>query len=625
MKFHTNGPDIPIELIRALEEDKLVFFCGAGVSYLESRPAFGSFDTLLSEVTQQLNFTDKSIFEFEIEIAFETLEREFGKKTVEDSIRRILTLDGSFTGALQQHEIVLRLSRSIARTSPRLITTNFDNCFDRAWQACGLPETIIHHSANAVPVPNSVWSSIVYLHGKADIPYSELVYSRTDFAKAYFGNRWATSFLMELFQEYTVVFLGYSMRDPIMRYGVQALRPERKPYILIQNMKQLEVHGLNLQTLPFFNYKGLWETLNRWAEMHEQGKDGWITYAEAELVNAYPTGMDIAPESMVAVTNLTQILCDPSRAYALSNSMPIEWLETFQRIDTEADLKKDNFNVLQPDNDSIPVCSYGRIANVFPDSRPLHPVTKAIGEWMINNIAKDNVLKYIVESGCILHLDIAYRFKNAIKGPPQNSMSTIQRQAWELVLFHSSPPQFMLEYMGSIDIVPTEGFMQMSFKQFLLKQLKPRLEIKRPYSYSSEHESLSSLLNIDIKISAYHGYQLSDFKPSGLLYKLQNEHPQVLSSLFEPLEAYLQEVVRLSALFQDEYLLSVEQNIYTESDIQDSGKWTIILNWFWRAFDTIVKEKQESSISRWSKENSLLFRRIALQAYNRIRGLEHDS
>ena len=33
MQFITNGPDIPDVLLQAHEEGRVVFFCGAGISY----------------------------------------------------------------------------------------------------------------------------------------------------------------------------------------------------------------------------------------------------------------------------------------------------------------------------------------------------------------------------------------------------------------------------------------------------------------------------------------------------------------------------------------------------------------------------------------------------------------
>ena len=33
MQFINDGPDVPDELLRAHEEGKVIFFCGAGISY----------------------------------------------------------------------------------------------------------------------------------------------------------------------------------------------------------------------------------------------------------------------------------------------------------------------------------------------------------------------------------------------------------------------------------------------------------------------------------------------------------------------------------------------------------------------------------------------------------------
>lgn len=41
MQFIANGPDIPDELLQAHEEGKVVFFCGAGISYPAGLPGFG--------------------------------------------------------------------------------------------------------------------------------------------------------------------------------------------------------------------------------------------------------------------------------------------------------------------------------------------------------------------------------------------------------------------------------------------------------------------------------------------------------------------------------------------------------------------------------------------------------
>lgn len=40
MQFVANGPDIPDELLQAHEEGRVVFFCGAGISYPAGLPGF---------------------------------------------------------------------------------------------------------------------------------------------------------------------------------------------------------------------------------------------------------------------------------------------------------------------------------------------------------------------------------------------------------------------------------------------------------------------------------------------------------------------------------------------------------------------------------------------------------
>lgn len=46
----------------------------------------------------------------------------------------------------------------------------------------------------------------------------ELVLTDKDFGRAYLTNAWATRFLLLMFQSFTVLFIGYSHDDPIMRY-----------------------------------------------------------------------------------------------------------------------------------------------------------------------------------------------------------------------------------------------------------------------------------------------------------------------------------------------------------------------------------------------------------------------
>lgn len=63
MQFVTNGPDIPDTLLQAHEEGRVVFFCGAGISYPAGLPGF---EGLVKEI-YRLNGTVLSGSEIEQE------------------------------------------------------------------------------------------------------------------------------------------------------------------------------------------------------------------------------------------------------------------------------------------------------------------------------------------------------------------------------------------------------------------------------------------------------------------------------------------------------------------------------------------------------------------------------
>ncbi|WP_372449708.1 SIR2 family protein [Microbacterium flavum] len=79
----------------------------------------------------------------------------------------------------------------------------------------------------ALPIGDH-FEGIVHLHGSLNRAAQELVLTDEDFGRAYLTYAWATRFLIPMFQEFTVVFVGYSHDDPIMRYLALGL-PSRTP------------------------------------------------------------------------------------------------------------------------------------------------------------------------------------------------------------------------------------------------------------------------------------------------------------------------------------------------------------------------------------------------------------
>ena len=56
--FLANGPDIPERLLQAHEDGRVVFFCGAGISYPAGLPGFGK---LVDAIYEELGTTPNAV------------------------------------------------------------------------------------------------------------------------------------------------------------------------------------------------------------------------------------------------------------------------------------------------------------------------------------------------------------------------------------------------------------------------------------------------------------------------------------------------------------------------------------------------------------------------------------
>lgn len=234
MQFIPNGPDIPEELLRAHEEGRVVFFCGAGISYPAGLPGFqGLVDDIYVNAGTTLKPIEQVAYDRgQFDATLDLLERRLpGQRTpVRQALMRALKPNLRRKGATDTHAALLRLARDRAGRT-RLVTTNFDRVFDAAAKRTGQP--FQSYSAPMLPIPkNSRWDGLVYLHGELPLTLDEtalnrLVVTSGDFGLAYLTERWAARFVSELFRNYIVCFVGYSINDPVLRYMMDALAADR--------------------------------------------------------------------------------------------------------------------------------------------------------------------------------------------------------------------------------------------------------------------------------------------------------------------------------------------------------------------------------------------------------------
>ena len=120
--------------------------------------------------------------------------------------------------ATELHRDLLRLYSDAAQA--RIVTTNFDLLFEQASEAVfdDKPEVF---RVPALPLGHQ-FSGIVHVHGAVSHP-NEVVLTDLDFGRAYLTEGWARRFLVELFRNFAVLFVGYRHDDTILSYLARAL------------------------------------------------------------------------------------------------------------------------------------------------------------------------------------------------------------------------------------------------------------------------------------------------------------------------------------------------------------------------------------------------------------------
>lgn len=353
MQFVTNGPDIPDALLQAHEEGRVVFFCGAGISYPADLPGFKG----LVEQIYRLNGTELSEIEREafergqFDATLDLLERRLpGQRlAVRRALAQALKPKLRRKGATDTHAALLRLARN-REGALRLVTTNFDRIFHVAAKRTG--QVFQAHAAPMLPIPKSSrWNGIVYLHGllpeKVDnTALNRLVVTSGDFGLAYLTERWAARFVSELFRNYVVCFVGYSINDPVLRYMMDALAADRmlgevtpqawalgdcEPGQEHRKTIEWEAKGVTpiLYTVPTgtYNHSVLHQTLHAWAETYRDGVQG----KEAIVVKHALTHPQKSTQQDDFVGRMLWALSDksglPAKRFADFNPVPsLDWL-----------------------------------------------------------------------------------------------------------------------------------------------------------------------------------------------------------------------------------------------------------------------------------------------------------
>ena len=315
--------DFPQPIITALSDNRLVVFAGAGVSKNPpaNLPTFSGLSTEIAQGTCEAQ-KDKGA-----EDRFLGRLRQEGVKVHEEAAEILRKCNPEPTNL---HSNLLRLYTAADKV--RIVTTNFDLLFEQAAEEIFKGTKPEVFSAPALPLGQS-FQGIVHVHGDINHP-SGMVITDADFGRGYLSEGWARRFLLELFQKFTVLFVGYSHNDTMMNYLARALPPNDtgKRYVLIgeQGEKgELERwQGREITPIKYPDHQALDASIQKLAEIIGRDYLEWRRVI-AEIAEKPPPRLD--EES---IDNIKHALEDKEKIHFFTNNARSpEWVNWLDKED----------------------------------------------------------------------------------------------------------------------------------------------------------------------------------------------------------------------------------------------------------------------------------------------------
>ena len=317
--------DFPEPLLNALRDGKLVIFAGAGVSMGPPAclPDFKSLANTIAKGTGETLQGGETIDEFLGRLQYKGMK-------VHALVAKALSQEGP--KATKLHRNLLRLYSSAEQI--RVVTTNFDLLFEQAAEEVFDDPTKVFQAPTLPPADQS--NGIVHIHGAISSP-DEMVLTNKDFGRAYLSGGSARRFLLELFGNFTTLFVGYSHNDSIMRYMTSALSDdegEKRFALTGEKNNNIDWNVYGIKPITYLqsskdDYSSLDEGIRRLAELVRRSTLDW--HRDITMIAGNPPYLDdetadlikYALEDETKTQFFTKVASDPKW---------IDWLDEREQL-----------------------------------------------------------------------------------------------------------------------------------------------------------------------------------------------------------------------------------------------------------------------------------------------------
>jgi hypothetical protein len=278
--FITDLVDLPDKVVDAHAKDRLVFFVGAGAS-MDPPSSLPSFKKLAEELADAAHVSFNP--DIPIDLSLGSMPPNFDTHA---HAHRIVTRPDSVPNPT--HTAIVRVASAIGPA--RIVTTNFDDHLSTAAAAEAI-QVDDRWIGPALPLGDA-FTGIAHLHGSVVRAPRELVLTDRDFGLAYLNDAWATRFLQKMFERYTVVFIGYSLDDPIMGYLSLGLPSRTRRYVFTQKPDEEKWQHLGIRPISYpgtdADHSALLAALAAWDSRARMGRLEHRTRMR-EIVDAGPS------------------------------------------------------------------------------------------------------------------------------------------------------------------------------------------------------------------------------------------------------------------------------------------------------------------------------------------------
>lgn len=207
------------QLKKAISQDRLVIFAGAGVSFDSGLPLWS---TLIEKIKKNLDFETNENDPLKIA---QLLYNEKGEKEYNEILNSLIFESANTANSI--HKILFKLNPQ------HIVTTNYDYFLEEVISQEGLPFSTISKDENLPYADHK--SLLIKYHG--DFENKNIVLKETDYLEFSKINVLKETFVKSLFSNKVILFVGYSFSDinlKILLRDVQYLlkKHQQKSYLI---------------------------------------------------------------------------------------------------------------------------------------------------------------------------------------------------------------------------------------------------------------------------------------------------------------------------------------------------------------------------------------------------------